>query len=159
MRQLRETFTDQEFELLKKAKGNQRWHDFILKLRPASLDLDLATRRMMEIARIQPNFRQNYRIHSPSISEMLISEGWKELILHKKYRDDAGFEGAIKAVTKMELDIADYFGLNDIFILEDLNVHVTMGQGYKPSMIYERIVVSPELFEKIIDRFQEVKGE
>jgi len=32
MKQIRETFTDEEFERLKKAKGTQTWHDFILIL-------------------------------------------------------------------------------------------------------------------------------
>jgi hypothetical protein len=31
MKHLRETFTDQEFEALKQAKGKQNWHDFIIE--------------------------------------------------------------------------------------------------------------------------------
>jgi len=32
MKQIRETFTDEEFERLKKAKGKLTWHDFIMQL-------------------------------------------------------------------------------------------------------------------------------
>jgi hypothetical protein len=33
MKHLRETFTDEEFEILKKAKGSLSWHEFIMTLR------------------------------------------------------------------------------------------------------------------------------
>lgn len=32
MKTLNETFTDQEYEALKQAKGKQTWHDFIMEL-------------------------------------------------------------------------------------------------------------------------------
>jgi predicted CopG family antitoxin len=32
MKNLNETFTDEEFEKLKQAKGKLSWHDFILQL-------------------------------------------------------------------------------------------------------------------------------
>lgn len=32
MKTLNETFTDEEFELLKKVKGKRSWHDFIMTL-------------------------------------------------------------------------------------------------------------------------------
>ena len=32
MKTINETFTDEEFERLKKAKGDKSWHDFILGL-------------------------------------------------------------------------------------------------------------------------------
>jgi len=32
MKKINETFTDEEFERLKKAKGTMTWHDFILIL-------------------------------------------------------------------------------------------------------------------------------
>jgi len=32
MKHLRETFTDEEFQLLLKAKGKKNWHDFIMTL-------------------------------------------------------------------------------------------------------------------------------
>ena len=34
VRTVNETFTDEEFEQLLKAKGNESWHDFILSLIP-----------------------------------------------------------------------------------------------------------------------------
>lgn len=33
MKKISETFTEEEFTRLKKAKGKQSWHDFILELR------------------------------------------------------------------------------------------------------------------------------
>jgi len=32
MKKISETFTDEEFDLLKKAKGAKTWHDFIMLL-------------------------------------------------------------------------------------------------------------------------------
>ena len=32
MKRINETFTDAEFQRLKKAKGKKNWHDFILEL-------------------------------------------------------------------------------------------------------------------------------
>jgi len=33
MKHLRETFTDEEFQQLLKAKGKMNWHDFIMQLK------------------------------------------------------------------------------------------------------------------------------
>lgn len=38
---LRETFTDQEFEQLKQAKGTLNWHNFIMKLVPLYIFVNL----------------------------------------------------------------------------------------------------------------------
>jgi hypothetical protein len=32
MKKINEVFEDEEFELLKKKKGNKTWHDFIMEL-------------------------------------------------------------------------------------------------------------------------------
>ena len=40
MKTLNEVFTDKELERLKKAKGGENWHDFILRLTKLHIDSD-----------------------------------------------------------------------------------------------------------------------
>jgi len=73
MKRIHETFTDEEFELLKKRKGKRSWHDWIMKF---GLESKLRTEQEIreELKRIETH-RLRYTSDLPEI------DSWREALL------------------------------------------------------------------------------
>ena len=75
MKKINETFTDEEFERLKKAKGKKTWHDFILNLAEEKLWLLLAHH-----PRNEKKARQLKKCTNLTVAEQYLidAEDWRE---------------------------------------------------------------------------------
>lgn len=149
MKTVNEKFTTEEFTQLLISKGPQSWHDFIMKLKinmPKMNEEDLS--KMRHIAYSYPNFRRFYRIQ---IDNKLM--GWHEVLLHKEY-NLLTFDDAVKSVIQSEIDLVKRFCINDLFLLEDIAINAINPES---GMIYEKLMVPPEIFKELTEMKTEEK--